>query len=264
MRRFFRTIDELLRGRLTKPEDLAEGRIEAPVRQLASVGLVLGCAYGLAMGVYATLRPEHPSVLQLVATTLKVPLLFLLTLAVTYPSLYVVSALFESRLRHAETLRLLLISVCVDLALLASLGPVTAFFTLSTDSYDFMTVLNVAFFAISGFVGLTFLRRALQSVFGVAESRPRAPAIPDAPLGSVVEAPRTTPLHPQRSRELERQSASRRIFTIWVLIYGVVGAQMGWILRPFIGTPEMEFTWFRHRESNFFEAFFRALGKLFT
>jgi hypothetical protein len=263
MRRFFRTIDELLRGKLTNPEDLAAGRIGAPVRQLASIGVALGCAYGIAMGLYATMRPVHPSVQQLVATTLKVPLLFLFTLAVTYPSLYVVSALFESRLRHAETLRLLLISVCVNLALLASLGPVTAFFTLSTDSYAFMTVLNVAFFGISGFVGLAFLRRALQSVFSVPETRPRAGSSFESTEASGGESPRP-PLHAPRSREHERQIASRRIFTIWVLIYGVVGAQMGWILRPFIGTPEMEFSWFRHRESNFFEAFFRALGQLFT
>ncbi len=263
MRQFFRTIDELLRGKLTNPEDLALGRIDAPVRQLAFMGLVLGCGYGLAMGFYATLRPEHPSVLQLLATTFKVPLLFLLTLAVTYPSLYVVSALFDSRLRHAETLRLLLISVCVNLALLASLGPVTAFFTLSTESYDFMMVLNVAFFTVSGLAGLAFLRRALQSVFHIVAPRP-----PAASAIEPTESKEGDPVRPtfptQRSREIERQASSRRIFAIWVLIYGVVGAQMGWILRPFIGTPDMEFTLFRQRESNFFEAFFRALGRLFT
>ena len=46
--------------------------------------------------------------LQLVATSLKVPLLFLLTLVVTLPSLYVLSALARSRLSFLHTLRLLL------------------------------------------------------------------------------------------------------------------------------------------------------------
>jgi hypothetical protein len=50
---------------------------------------------------------------------------------------------------------------------------------------------------------------------------------------------------------------------VWTLIYGVVGAQMGWILRPFVGTPNLPFTLFRQRESNFFQAFFGALGDLF-
>ena len=68
------------------------------------------------------------------------------TLAVAFPSLYVFSALADSRLTFANTLRLMLAAVVVDLALLASLGPVTGFFALSTESYRFMIVLNVVFF----------------------------------------------------------------------------------------------------------------------
>jgi hypothetical protein len=54
----------------------------------------------------------------------------------------------------------------------------------------------------------------------------------------------------------------RLVFTTWVIIFGLVGAQMSWVLRPFIGDPSQPFQWFRHRESNFFEAFvnlFRTL-----
>jgi hypothetical protein len=59
----------------------------------------------------------------------KVPLLFLLTLMVTLPSLYVFSALANSRLHFVDTLTLLLAATAVNLALLASCGPVTGFFT---------------------------------------------------------------------------------------------------------------------------------------
>ena len=45
--------------------------------------------------------------MQMLATILKVPLLFLLTLIVTFPSLYVFSALSGSRLSAGATLRLL-------------------------------------------------------------------------------------------------------------------------------------------------------------
>lgn len=48
------------------------------------------------------------------------------------------------------------------------------------------------------------------------------------------------------------------------MIYGVVGAQMGWILRPFIGNPDLPFTWFRARESNFFAALFGVLKRLLS
>ncbi len=84
------------------------------------------------MALYATLRPENASLMPLIATAVKVPLLFLATLAVTFPSLYVLSALAGSRLRGQSTLRLLLVTV--NLALLASLAPITAFFTFSTTS----------------------------------------------------------------------------------------------------------------------------------
>lgn len=53
------------------------------------------------------------------------------------------------------------------------------------------------------------------------------------------------------------------IFRIWVLIYDLVGAQMGWLLRPFIGDPSLPFQWFRPRSGNFFLAVVSALQNLF-
>ena len=38
---------------------------------------------------------------------------------------------------------------------------------------------------------------------------------------------------------------------------------MGWVLRPFIGNPNMPFTLFRGRESNFFMAVLQTLGSCF-
>jgi len=139
-------IDRLLRGHFTRREDLLAGRIDTPTGPLVSAALVLGAVYGAFMGVYAVMRPEHASVAQLLATIVKVPLLFLATLVVTFPSLYVFSALANSRLHGVDTLRLLVAAITVDLALLASFGPVTGFFTLSTSSYPFLVVLNVIFF----------------------------------------------------------------------------------------------------------------------
>jgi hypothetical protein len=52
------------------------------------------------------------------------------------------------------------------------------------------------------------------------------------------------------------------VFQVWVVLYALVGAQMGWILRPFIGAPELPFVWFRGREANVFMDVIRALGEL--
>ena len=247
-----RHVDSLLRGRFTRRDDLLAGRITLPTHSLTTAGVLLGCAYGLFMGLYAVLRSEHPSVEQLLATIVKVPLLFLATLCVTFPSLYVFSALANTRLTAAQTLRLLLAAITVNLALLASFGPVTAFFTLSTDSYPFLVVLNVLFFAIAGFAGLMFLRRVLDTVF--------TPASAPDDANDTDDAPRPPPL-PRRAADA---AVGRRVFTIWTVTYGLVGAQMGWILRPFIGTPTQEFTFFRPRDAHFFAGLRDALRALFS
>jgi hypothetical protein len=268
-------IDRLLRGHYTRREDLTQGRIEAPVKTLVHLGLVLGAIYGAFMGLYALFRPTYASFPQFLATVVKVPLLFLLTLAVTFPSLYVFSALANSRLGSRDTLRLLLVAVSVNLALLASFGPVTGFFTLSTDSYPFMVTLNVLFFAASGFVGLAFLRRALEAVFEpppatppVTEEEEEAPPEKEEGSGEEEESRPERPAGPPRFRppapRVDPQAVPRRIFLAWTVIYGIVGAQMSWVLRPFIGTPDMPFTLFRARESSFFESFLHTLGRLFS
>lgn len=243
MRETMKSVDRLLRGQLTHRDDLLAGRITIPTGTLVRASFLLGAAYGAFMGMFAVLRDSHPSWEQWAATAVKVPLLFLATLVVTFPSLYVFSALANSRLQAAETLRLLLAAITVNLALLASFGPVTAFFTLSTESYPFLVVLNVAFFAVSGFVGLFFLRRVLATVFTAGE---------DAAEGA--------PPSPTRRQDAR---AGQSVFRVWIFVYGVVGAQMAWILRPFIGTPTDPFTFFRERDSNFFAGVLEALRTLF-
>ena len=80
--------------------------------------------------------------MQLVATAVKVPALFYLTLFVTFPSLYVFNALVGSRLTLLSVLRLLVASLAVNLAVLASLGPIVLFFSLTTKSYPFIQLVE--------------------------------------------------------------------------------------------------------------------------
>ena len=56
----------------------------------------------------------------------------------------------------------------------------------------------------------------------------------------------------------------RTVFYCWIVLFGLVGTQMGWVLRPFIGNPDKPFTWFRVRESNFFEAVWQNFLNLFS
>ena len=107
--------------------------------------------------------------MQFIAGSIKIPALFFLTLLVTMPSLYVFNVLVRSRLTVVSVLRLLIVCLGVMLAVLASLGPIVAFFAVSTASYPFMILLNVVTGTVSGMLGLAFLLRTLQRLVWVQE-----------------------------------------------------------------------------------------------
>lgn len=263
MMNVWRAADELLRGRLVSTEQLRAGRLEVRGATLVTIGAVGGAVYGVAMGMFAALRPQHATALQMLANMAKVPLLFLLTLIVAFPSLYTFSALSGSKLHFVETLKLLLVAIAVNLVLLASFAPVTAFFTLSTTSYSFMVLLNTAFFALSGAVSLGVLSRALRAVFEQpAESTPSAASPSVAPSAPPNAAPVASPRSEQPAKK-PSDTGSRRVFRAWLVIYALVGSQMAWILRPFIGADGLEFALFRPREGSFFRGVIDAIARFF-
>ena len=161
MRRWFFDLDRILRGKATRPAALRTQTLDVPVGGLALAILLLALSYGACSGLYAGCRPDDPSYMQWCATTLKVPALFFLTLGVTFPSLYVFNALVGSRLGVRAVLQLLIASLAVNLAVLASMGPIVGFFSFSTTSWPFMVLLNVLVYAVSGLLGMAFLRQTL-------------------------------------------------------------------------------------------------------
>ena len=54
----------------------------------------------------------------------------------------------------------------------------------------------------------------------------------------------------------------KKIFVSWMIVFGLVCAQMAWVLKPFLGKPGETFQWFGARESNFLQAFWEALRAL--
>ena len=282
---WLRQLDGLLRGEATRLSALRRGTIEISPDGLTVVIIALGLLYGFCMGCYAMFKrgdlSEH--ILQLIATTGKVPILFLLTLVVTFPSLYVFNALVGSRLTLLSVLRLIIAAMAVMLAVLASFGPIVAFFSISTTSYPFMLLLNVAIFSVSGFLGLKFLLLTLHRLSIIQNETPQLdeyeePTYPamNADTASLVPASAmanaaTVAVPPMKTSgaldHLDDRVLGRdvkAVFRIWIVVFGLVGGQMSWVLRPFVGHPGQSFEWLRilnadGRDSNFFEAVFRAL-----
>jgi hypothetical protein len=273
-------LDRILRGEATSLPELRLGKFDIPIFGLAVVIDVLGLIYGGCMGLFALTTGGSGSLMQIPASMLKVPALFLLTLVVTLPSLYVFNALVGSRLTLLAVVRLLVASLAVMAAVLASLGPIVAFFSICTGSYSFIVLLHVAVFSISGLLGLAFLLQTLHRMTLAAEPEiallPPAeyehpvilePSVfpPVSPVGSgdsQPSPPDPTPGALSRLRGHVLGAHVKTVFRIWLIVFGLVGAQMGWVLRPFIGKPGVPFAWLRPMESNFFEAIFRHVMHL--
>jgi hypothetical protein len=259
---WWRDLDLILRGEATRDANLRRGSIEVPVGGLSVILMLLAMAYGACLGCFALFKAGGPSGLQWFATVMKVPLLFTLTLAVTLPSLYVSNALVGSRLSLLSVVRLLAATLAVIVTVLASLGTIVAFFAVSTTSYPFMVLMNVTAFSVSGALGLVFLLRTLQRL-SLIRPLPAPTEAEEHIGGEKTEVPAPIGALDRLPDNEPPSSHVRTVFRCWVALFALVGAQMGWVLRPFIGNPSQPFSWFRVRDSNVFEAIMGAVRSLF-
>src|SRR5215208_3894165 len=135
MMQWISSLDRVLKGEATRPDELRRGSVDIPLGGLSLVILLLGV-------FYVVTRWHTPKAymgwMQMMAAAVKVPALFFLTLVVTLPSLYVFNALVGSRLTFGAVVRLLVAALGVMLALQASFGTIVVFFSVSTTSYPFM------------------------------------------------------------------------------------------------------------------------------
>jgi hypothetical protein len=188
---------------------------------LATLG-VLAALYGAAAGAYA-----GPA--QAVAAAIKLPALFLGTLAICFPAFFVVQVLAGSRLRLAQVLALVLGALALSAVLLAVAIPVTVFFLLTGANYYFLTLLHVVIVLGAGLVGMITLHEGLAFA---CEQRG---------------------VYPRRAMA---------IMKAWAVLFAFVGIQMAWNLQPFVGDRGAPFRLFRHHEGNFYTAIGYAIDRL--
>ncbi len=269
MEHALKDLDRLLRGDATRLAALKQGKIEVEEGKLPWIVIGLGLFYGLCMGCFALFnKPFADAWLQTASSMAKVPVLFGATLLVTFPSLYVFNTLVGSWLTLQSVWRLLLSALAVMMAVLASLGPIVGFFSISTTNYPFILLLNVAVFALSGFLGLKFLLHTLHRLTMVLyQAKAPAPLVPilnefGFPLPNTAPENTKEPGALEAIDERAMGANVRQVFAAWVLVFGMVGAQMSWVLRPFISSPDRPFIFFSPRESNFFAAVLDAIVRV--
>lgn len=163
--------------------------------------------------------------LQAISSAIKLPGLYLITLLVCLPSLYIFEVVTGSTRNFRQYLVLLLATTSVISVMLLAFVPVVLFFLLSVNDYNFFKLLNVAIFTLTGVIGVQFFYQSMKS------------------------------LHSQDAEK----SRNLKVVQAWLFLYGFVGSQLGWSLRPFFGTPGKDFALFRPLESNFYVHIWKTL-----
>ncbi len=173
--------------------------------------------------IYGFLLGMYSGSFQTLAGAVKFPLLFFGTLFLCLPPLYMVNLLIGMKISFRQTLALLAGATYVMSALLASLSPLLVFAMLNTTNSNIISLIMIMSCAISGVFALHCVWDGMQYL-------------------------------------TDKQSGPSHawIIKIWSIMYILVGTQLSWGLRPFIG-ERGEFVFFKSVGGNFFAAVFELL-----
>ena len=222
----FSFLDSLLRRGVDLADELQkEGQARRFVREAMPWLFVMGAAYGFCMGAYNILQVENVEWRYSLISAVKVPILLMLTSVLCFPPLYVFGIAGGAKIRPGLLWACLTASLLVMCVLQVALMPVVLFFLSTIGKYSMVKFIHLIVWTISGFVALRFFARL---------------------VGKLDES----------------LSKNGRLLFIWMLIFGLVGAQMGYMLRPFIGDPEEPWRIFRNFGGNILLDVFKMLKKL--
>lgn len=176
-------------------------------RRISLLILLFGPLYGGVMGASSLDSPER--LLQVLYSALKVPLLLGVTTLLCLPAFFVISTIAGLRDDFRASFAAILSGQAVMSVTLAALAPVTALFYLSAHGYNLALMFNAGMFALGTLAAQHAIRRDYK------------------PL-------------------VARHPRHRWLLRLWIILYAFVGVQMGWSLRPFIGSPGAFPTFFRN------------------
>jgi hypothetical protein len=291
-------IERILRDRASIWQQIVDERdlrqligqmVASTVISLALYGAVLGASHGWQ---------------QILSSMVKLPLLFLATLAICLPTLYLFNLVFGSRLSMVQAVALIMVSITVTAVLTLAFAPVSLFFLVTAKSYSFYKLLNVSILLLTALVGLRFLvegmravndQRSVTPVEATVEiamvpetvngsvppqvRRMTAATADGAPVAIATLPPATATVPPMQASpqgqtravgmqpaQVGQSAAARPASTIllyvWIVLFGFVGTQLAWTLRPFFGDPGSPFAVFREVGGTFYADVFSTIGQL--
>ena len=259
----FAVLIALLRDRDTFLAEIRDSKqIEAKIISLIIASSIFLAIYGAIIGSSSSWQ-------QLVVSAVKLPALYLLTLLICLPTLFFFDILFGSKLDFKQYAALSLTTVAVISVLLFAFAPITLFFLISIHDYTFFLLLNVAILGLTGIIGVKLFYSAVLAVVepnhGLAAgslatgSKDVAPTVTTT-AGKFI----TDDVAPPPSPQHRASKARLQLLQFWLVLYGLVGSQLGWTLRPFFGAPGEPFQLFRDIEGNFYQQVIRLTVNLLT
>ena len=178
--------------------------------------------YGVVMGSYY-------SFLQSLVAGLKLMFLFLATILICFPSLFVIQQVLGSKMTLRQMIFVVMSGFVLTSAIALSFSPIVILFQITGGNYHFLQLLHVAIFIFSGIFGMRLMIEALKFA---CEKKGIYPHI------------------------------GVTVFRIWIIILAFVGIQLSWNLRPFLCNKNEEFKLFRKYEGNFYTAIIYSVQQL--
>jgi len=172
---------------------------------LAGIALVLAVC-GFVYGM--AMGSFSVRALQSVYSGVKVPLLLVGATLICLPSFFAINAVLGLRDDFAASIRGVLAAQATVAICFAGLAPVTILSYVSSPNYRFAVVINGLYFLIAALAGQYTLQRHYR------------------PL-------------------VARNPRHRVARSIWLVLYVFVAIQLAWVLRPFVGSPDLETRFFR-------------------
>lgn len=248
----FSVLLQLLRDRQNFLEDVRSGtKLESKIISLLTASSFFFAIYGAIIGAYG-------GGLQILSSAIKLPALYLLTLLICLPTLYFFDILSGSKLDFRQYLTMALTAVAIISVLLFGFAPVILFFLISINDYLFFLLLNVLVMGITGAIGVRLFYKGMKDM--VADPHAIALEAIEGIEGIEKELP---PAVAAREKVKAKQSSRRYLLQGWVLLYALVGSQLGWTLRPFLSVEGEPFQIFRPEiDGNFYAQVLRAIGTM--
>jgi hypothetical protein len=188
----FRMFDAILKTPGKIIYEISDGTKAFQVYSLQIIILIVSLmVFGIINGFFS-------GGLQIIYSTVKYPLVIILSAIICLPSLYIFLSLSGSNIKIKQIIGILLMSIALASIILLGFAPVLWIFSQSTESITFMGVLNFIFWIIASSFCFRLLYKAVEYITKKENS----------------------------------------IIIIWIFIFSIVLFQMTTTFRPLIGPSE--------------------------